>query len=964
MTQVAMSRTGLAAALALAVSACSGGSGGENVRVSTPGGGAPVVTPGPANPPVTPPTTPTPGAKPQEPTIDAHLSIINAGDRQGLTGTGVVIGIVDSGVNRSHPTLSGRVVKSFTYIDPAANNLNVDDVVGHGTTVASLAAGSASGTWPGGVAPGAQIVSARIIADKAPVDDGSGQGNAVEGALGLAQMHADLIGSGVKVMNNSWGGLYWNDAGTTAAIAAEYAPFVLQHGGLVVFATGNDGKADPSDMAALPSQTSPAGNTVAQQLTAGWLAVTAVNSSKPTELASYANACGVAADYCLAAPGEASFIDPDNKGAANPTYFWGAGTSYAAPLVSGAAALVWQQFPYFTNDMVRQTLLGTAADLGAPGVDSTFGHGLLDVGKALKGPARLDWGDVIATVPGSVSVPASVWSNDISGSGGLIKRGPGTLALTGTNTFSGDTRIDQGRVVLRDGASLGSNVIIGQNRITPTDNPTLQFRAGSTRIHGSVAAFNGGVSLLEANTDAVIDGNYTQSGRAFLSIALGGSPLKVTGMADITASELHVLNVVPGYVPKGTFEQQTVIEAAQGLKGQFGIVRSGGAVTLLQADVSYDATTAYLNIDRVNVTTAATTASLNSISLASADRLEHAFQQLDTGAGGTTDGFIDAAGQLQQVQGAGALQASLESLSGKAHGLATAMTFDTLDMNRRALSSRFGDVSAAPRLRGAWQSALGEAGQGSFAGTAINAQGWMMGQDMALGSNGVMGFAFGETRTSSGREWSGDNGRDRQSQAQLYAGWNQGGAYALTQFGAGQFTRELDRQLLLGAGQYGVNARYGGTFGTASVESGYRVGSRVASLTPYLGADYARVDTDRFSENGGFGFGLRADRSTASRSQALAGVRAETQRRNWSLRGYAEWQQILSSDGAAFDASFVGVDAWTPLAGLQPARSGGLFGVSLAAMLGRTAQLSFGYDQRFGPRGDLSQVALRYSAAF
>ncbi|MGH8079779.1 MAG: hypothetical protein ACREP7_04320, partial [Lysobacter sp.] len=86
--------------------------------------------------------------------------------------------------------------------------------------------------------------------------------------------------------------------------------------------------------------------------------------------------------------------------------------------------------------------------------------------------------------------------------------------------------------------------------------------------------------------------------------------------------------------------------------------------------------------------------------------------------------------------------------------------------------------------------------------------------------------------------------------------------------------------------------------------------------------------------------------------------------RTWSVRGYAEWQQMLSSNGAAFDASFVGVDAWAPLAGLQPTRSGGLFGVSVAAMLSRNAQMSFGYDQRFGPRGDLSQVALRYSAAF
>ena len=52
------------------------------------------------------------------------------------------------------------------------------------------------------------------------------------------------------------------------------------------------------------------------------------------------------------------------------------------------------------------------------------------------------------------------------------------------------------------------------------------------------------------------------------------------------------------------------------------------------------------------------------------------------------------------------------------------------------------------------------------------------------------------------------------------------------------------------------------------------------------------------------------------------------------------------------------------MAGLRPARSGGLLGLSVESWLTRNTRVAFGYDQRFGPRGDLSQVALRYSAAF
>jgi autotransporter-associated beta strand protein len=962
MKQVVLCRSALAAGLALALGACSSGSGGESATIGgSPGGGTPINTPGPGTPP---PTTPPPtGGQPGQPAINAHLSIINAEDRQGLSGAGVVIGVVDSGVNRSHPTLSGRVVRSYSYVDPATNNLNIDDVVGHGTTVASLAAGTAVGSWPGGVAPGAQIVSARIISDKAPVDDGTGQGNAVEGALGMAAVHADLIASGVKVMNNSWGGLYWNNPTTTDAIAAEYKSFVFDHGGLVVFATGNEGKADPSDMAALPSQPAPAGSTLAMELAEGWLAVTAVNANNPNVLASYANACGVAAEYCLAAPGEAVYIDPASTTSTNPSYQWGAGTSYAAPLVSGAAALVWEKYPYMKNYDIQRVLLGTATDLGAPGVDAVFGHGLLNVAKALNGPATTDFGWLSPNVPAGIGT--SVWSNDISGSNefsGLRKLGDGILALEGKNTFVGEVDVVSGTLALRDGATLGTKVDVGQAYvILPGVPATLQFGAGTTRITGNVNN-ESRVALVTANTTAVIDGNYQQHAEAEFITALGASPLQVTGTATLKGGTLVVEQAVAGYVPADN-QVQPIIQAAQGLTGQFQRMRRGGTVTLLDASFVYDATSASLNIRRANVSATAATAGLGTIAVASAGRVEQAFVQLDQGDEGDA-GFADAAGQLQRVEGASALQASLDSLSGKAHGLATAMTFDALDMSRRALSSRFDDISAAPRLRGAWHSALGEAGQGSFAGTGFQTQGWMLGQDMALGSNGVMGFAFGETRTSSGHAWSGDNGRDRQSQAQLYAGWNHGGAYALGQVGAGQFTREIDRQLLLGAGQYGVNARYGGSFSTASVESGYRFGGAAASLTPYLGADYARVDNDRFSESGGFGFGLRSDGSRAARSQALAGLRAETRLRGWSIRGYAEWQQLLSSDGLAFDASFVGVDAWAPLAGLQPARSGGLMGLSVQSWLSRNSQLSFGYDQRFGPRGDLSQVALRYSAAF
>lgn len=176
------------------------------------------------------------------------------------------------------------------------------------------------------------------------------------------------------------------------AFGNAFRSFVVDHNGLVVFATGNDSRTEPTDTAAIPYY--------APDPERGWLAVAALDSLHPTQLASYSNQCGKAMNYCLVAPGDVIVTGADDT-AGNPTYYIVQGTSFATPAVSGAAADVWQAFPYFTNDLVRQTLLGTAKDLGATGVDPVFGYGLLDVGKAVQGPAQFNWGDVTVSFTGS-----------------------------------------------------------------------------------------------------------------------------------------------------------------------------------------------------------------------------------------------------------------------------------------------------------------------------------------------------------------------------------------------------------------------------------------------------------------------------------------------------------------------------------------------------------------------------------
>ena len=931
-----LARTVLASALTVALAAC-GGSG--DVR-STP----PPAPPPPSSPPTSPlPVTPTT----PEPAIDAHLALTNARAAQalGFTGAGYRIGVVDTGINANHPALQGRVSDSFIYVDPLTNNTAVGDVVGHGTVVAELAAGRAVGQWPGGIAPGAGLVSARIIGDRAPVDDGSGQGNELNGPLGLKPVHADLISAGVRIMNNSWGGLYWNDQTVTDQIAQEYRPFVIGNDGLVVFAAGNEARLQPSDIASLPSQLGPDGTLPGADLERGWLVVGAVDTANPTQLAPYSNACGAAMRYCLVAPGESIFVGADAT-ASHLRYFYGSGTSFAAPLVSGAAALVWQAFPYFNNDLVRQTLLGTATDLGAAGVDPVFGYGLLNVGKAVLGPARFDWG----TVDANVTTLRSTWANDISGTGGLTKRGSGTLVLSGTaNTFTGDTQVLGGtlqvaslqsaRVSIANGASLvGSGNIGGQ-----VDN------TGTLQINGTIASING---------------PYTQASNGRLAVNVGDR-LNVAGKATI-AGDLQLLGRRDYVVNNKTY---AVLQATNGLQGTFDTLSSGPAVTFLTATRSYDANTAYVSLQRMDVTAVA--ASLGTIGTASMDsalRVEQAFRQLDAqqfqGNAAISSGFIRAAAALQQSPTARAAADSLRSLSGRAHAESSAMTFDTIDLDRRALASHFDGVLQQPRLLGNWQRALGGPGEGGATTSGFATSGWMMGHDRPLASGAVTGVAFGETRSSSLGDLDGARGRDRQAQAQLYWGARLGATYTLAQLGVGTVNRQIQRTLQLGEDRSSASSDYSGSYVSSNLETGYRLGGAHASLTPYMGLDYVRLRSNGFRESGGDGFGLRANASTSSRTQALVGMRSAYLWRGIRLGGYAEWQQALHSDGLTLNASFEGVDAWAPLRGMQPARSGGLFGVTAAAPIGQQSQLRFGYDQRAGERGGDRALRLRYSTEF
>jgi subtilisin family serine protease len=254
-------------------------------------------------------------------------------------GDNVLVAVIDSGVDATHPELAGAVVGSLDTLKPpfAAHD--------HGTAIAALIAGRERLT---GASPAARILAVRAF-DPA---GGSAEGTTFNILKGLDWSAA----RGARVINMSFAGP------ADPAIARSLAA-ARKKGIVLVAAAGNAGaKSAPLYPAADPNV----------------IAVTATDSAD--KLFDGSNR---GRHIAVAAPGVDVLIAVPNGG-----YQVSTGTSYSAAEVSGIVALMLQYKGTLSPDQVRDTLLATAKDLGPPGRDDDFGAGLTDAYGALMQGAK------------------------------------------------------------------------------------------------------------------------------------------------------------------------------------------------------------------------------------------------------------------------------------------------------------------------------------------------------------------------------------------------------------------------------------------------------------------------------------------------------------------------------------------------------------------------------------------------
>lgn len=483
------------------------------------------------------------------------LKQINASSAyaQGYTGKGVAIGIIDTGIDarNSEFTAPGKLLGGYNFATNTAivsgqnaeTDFGKDDSATHGTFIAGIAAASRDGTGIQGVAYDSGIYATTTY-----------------GYTPAAWKW--MTDRGVTIINNSFGA---NDctpgkpdptpkcnitdysvaeAAETSTAMQAAARTAINANVLLVFATGNETQANPDFYAGLPYRIT--------DLQKGWLAVGSVDANNVRS--SFSNACGVAAQWCLVAPGELYSTTVVGSGTNGSNYKSGQGTSYATPVVVGVAALVKQAYPWFTNYDLQQTLLTTATALGSRTAgsitpDAIYGWGLVNAGAAVKG-----YGGFVTTTTLDTQGYNSTFSNNIYGPGGLIKAGNGTLTLSGSNSYTGTTTVNGGTLAVT--GTLQSQVTVAQGGTFGGSG-----QVGATTVNGTLGTGTPQTLTINGNLAFGPTGMYLASVQGPLAdlVKVNGSAALAGTLAAQTLGGTYTFNT-----------PYTILSATNGVNGTFG----------------------------------------------------------------------------------------------------------------------------------------------------------------------------------------------------------------------------------------------------------------------------------------------------------------------------------------------------------------------------------------------------------
>lgn len=340
---------------------------------------------------------------------------------QGYRGTGAVVAVLDSGVACSHPDIAPNLLGVASFVPGESGCIALAPKFSHGSHVAGTIAAPDNGIGTLGIAPEAKLIGVKVLSEFT----GSGSfGGILQGIVFAADSGADVINMSLGIRGGlPTGG---NDVAELVNATARAVRYAKSQNALVVVSAGNDGfdldhasgrlqtddGIETLNLRAFPAEV-PGVLAVSATGPVGW-ALDPANADldRPASYTNYGQSA-----ISFAAPGGDFVYDNDNN-PANPdqvcviggiaqfcwaldmvmsvggysasggflraSYTWTAGTSMAAPHVSGVAALViGKHGGEMDPDAVERILRASADDLGKPGNDDYYGAGRVNAGQAV-----------------------------------------------------------------------------------------------------------------------------------------------------------------------------------------------------------------------------------------------------------------------------------------------------------------------------------------------------------------------------------------------------------------------------------------------------------------------------------------------------------------------------------------------------------------------------------------------------
>ena len=700
----------------------------------------------------------------------------------------------------------------------------------------------------------------------------------------------------------------------------------------------------------------------------GWIAVVGVREDR-TEYNPHLAWAGKSMYWAIAANGSYCY---KNK-------CYGYGSSFAAPRVTATAAKIKEKYPWMTGHEIQQTILTTADDIGEPDVDSKFGWGYLNEIKALNGPAKFDSilleGEKRSNVGLKGKFNASItdegryiFSNDISGDGGLEKSGKGTLVLAGNNTYFGETEVRNGTLEIKK--SVISNIAVTKKVEDGIVKEKGTLVLGDKAIVGNKidkkSVKNDGVVKVESGS-ATITGNYIATNNSE-TVATLGSTLIVDGKTELDKASIVAFKN-GDYFSKRS-QEYNVIEAKGGVEGNFGEIQGP---ELLRADSTVKDNKVSLNIQRKNVKEyVETLEKTDKMQKDTAENVEQLFREIDKSLESgdkINEDVMKEVAFFQNNTTSSNVGNSLDSLSGQIHGSAQALTFKQADIVNRDLSNRLSAISVKDENSkngvGVWTNGIGSNGrlhQEGYAEGKMKLYGGQVGIDKKIGNNIIVGIS---TATSKGtvkfNRFGGKLEADNYT-ISLY-GRKEGENipfYIQGRLGIGNTDSKVKREIALPNENTEIEVNYKNKIYSAYVETGYKFGKNNLSVSPYIGFAYNKVVRNEFKEKNSK-FGLSSKRETYNQNAILVGARIENKinifDKQVKLYGYGTYKKALNEEKLKFDANYNGVsNAKITVKGIELPKESIFFGVGSTVQLNENFEVYLNYENKMNIKKDKENV--------